>query len=292
MPRITYDKPRKITNEYYPISIIKTLGSPYDKTHHDKLLYIDINKSGTHSIEIHDGIAFQPIPSVHEEKRDIYYIAGASGSGKSYIARTIANNYKKMFPEREIYLISKLDYDETLDKMDVPPKRIDYTTLKDNPLDINELSNSLIIFDDYDTITPKKDLDAVLNLINDIAIMGRKHHEEQGNISMLCLTHYLTNYKSTRLILNEANFFIIYPQATSYHALYYLLNTHVGMTKEDIKKMKKLNSRWVLIHKNFPQYMLSQHNCKILNIDESDEDSEYSDERIIRRRRRKKRYFK
>ena len=95
------------------------------------------------------------------------------------------------------YLISKLEADETIDSMDPPPIRIDYKTFIDDPPDINKLANSMVIFDDYDVIQGKEG-DAVHTLIDDIATMGRKHGEDQGCISMLCLTHALTNYKKTR----------------------------------------------------------------------------------------------
>lgn len=97
--------------------------------------------------------------------------------------------------------------------------------------------------------------------------MGRKHSEDQGNVSMLVLSHYLTNYKKTRLILNEANYFVVYPQATSSHALGYLLKTHLGLEKDDIKRLKRLG-RWVLLHKSYPQYLLSAQTCELLHLDD------------------------
>jgi ABC-type multidrug transport system ATPase subunit len=47
------------------------------------------------------------------ESRELVAIRGASGSGKSYIARGLAEKYKKMFPDRQVYLISKLLEDST-----------------------------------------------------------------------------------------------------------------------------------------------------------------------------------
>ena len=64
---------------------------------------------------------FMPIPDPDPTARQIWYAAGISGSGKSYFARGIAENYKKLFPDREIYLISKypVDEDDTLGKMKI-----------------------------------------------------------------------------------------------------------------------------------------------------------------------------
>jgi polynucleotide 5'-kinase involved in rRNA processing len=125
------------------------------------------------TIRIPDDCTFQPIPSPDPKKREIYYIAGASGSGKSFFARGIAENYKKLYPDREIYLISKLNSDTTLDTMKVgKPKRINIETFLTDPLDLDECKNCLIICDDWDTITPKPLYEAIHKLIEDICIMG------------------------------------------------------------------------------------------------------------------------
>jgi len=269
MPTFTLTKPKsKEKKHIYPVAIIKG----EDKKLHNKFLYLDNREKiaeGSKQItevEIPDDCLFSIIPSTDPDKRDIYYIAGASGSGKSHIAKNIANNYKRMYPDRPVYLVSKLEEDETIDSMEIPPIRLDYKEWVESPPDINALSNSMIIFDDYDTIEGKEGK-AVQQVIEDIAIMGRRHTDNQGNVSMLCLTHYLTNYKKTRLILNEANYFIVYPQATSSHALSYLLKTHLGLEKDDIKKLKKLG-RWVLFHKSYPQYMISGQKAELLHLND------------------------
>jgi len=213
------------------------------------------------SIILPSDSSFQLIPSNDPNKRQVYYIAGASGSGKSYIARGLAEYYKKFFPDREIYLISKLDYDETLDSMKIgKPKRINVQTLIDDPIDMKELTDSLIIFDDYDCFEGNTGK-IVQQLIDDIAITGR-----HTNTSMLCLTHYISNYKKTRLLLNECQYMVLYPQATSYHQLCYLLKNHIGLSKQDCLELKKLG-RWICIAKNYPQYLISEHSAKILHTD-------------------------
>lgn len=253
---------KKAKKNKYAIAIVKGEKGNQD---YNKFLVLDDDPKikGITQIEIDDDVCFQILPNVNKDKRDIFYIAGASGSGKSYVARTIADNYHKMYPDRKIYIISKLEADDTLDKMKAPFHRLKYEKLVEFPIDINEFSHSLVIFDDYDTIQGKAGK-AVHQLIEDIAIMGRKHNDKQGCITMLCLTHYITNYKKTRLLLNEANYFVVYPQATSTHALTYLLKTHLGFDRKDIKKLKKMG-RWVCFHKSYPQYLLSSQHGRILH---------------------------
>jgi len=205
-----------------------------------------------------DGGCFQVIPSPDPTKREVFYIAGASGSGKSFMAKGIMEMYQKFHPSRPIYLVSKLAEDDTLDSMIPKPKRIKVQSLIDDYPEIEEFRDCLVCFDDYDTFTG--DADKVIHkLIDDLAIMGR-----HTNTTMLCLSHYLTNYKKTRLLLTEATHIVVYPMATSFHALGYLLKTHIGASKEDVRDLKKMG-RWVCIHKNFPQWLISAQHARVLN---------------------------
>lgn len=206
------------------------------------------------------GDKFEVIPPTDEDKRSVYYIAGASGSGKSYVAGQIATNYKKLHPKNEVYLISKLKEDSTLDSLTVGrPKRINIDSILDDPPKIEEFRNCLVIFDDYDGITGKLGK-AILELITDIAITGR-----HTATNLILCTHHISNYSKTRLLLNEATHYILYPQSSSFNALKHLLIHYLGMDTDEIKALKSIKSRWVCFHKNYPQYQLSQTSCKILH---------------------------
>lgn len=72
---------------------------------------------GFSELDLSDGYLFQQVPNDKKE-RDVLFVAGKSGSGKSYYTREYIKQYHKMFPKRDIYLISYLDEDETLDAFD------------------------------------------------------------------------------------------------------------------------------------------------------------------------------
>lgn len=55
-------------------------------------------------IEIEDG-KFIQIPSVNE--RSVNYISGPSGSGKSYCATGLARSFKKIYPEKDLYVFQE-----------------------------------------------------------------------------------------------------------------------------------------------------------------------------------------
>jgi len=216
-------------------------------------------------IKLPHGSQFGLLPTSNPEKREVWYIAGASGSGKSYIGKRLAETYMKYFPQRDVYLVSKLEEDDTLDSMKGRQCiRLKPEKLAENPLtDLEMLRDCMVIFDDYDTI-PGKEGKAVQKLIDDIAIMGR-----HTNTTMLCLTHYLTNYSKTRLLLTEATHIIVYPLSTGAHALNYLLKTYLGLEKEEISHIRRGGSRWVMFFKNYPSFCVTENEAFILHEDRS-----------------------
>lgn len=265
-----------------PIAILKSEKGTKDPQH-NSFLYLDLDdkpsktKKKKITLEFHQ--KFEILPNTNPDKRDVMMISGASGSGKSYITRQIIDNYAKLYPDRKIFIVSRLDEDETLDgikskniiKLDIP-------SLVDDGFDINNplFYKSCFILDDVDDLPDKKQQKAVQDMLNTIAIMGRLHKKKlneegketgQGGISLYFLTHYLSNYKATRIILNESTHYVLYPQSTATNQLYYILNKYLGLDRKDILALKKMNSRWVCIHKNYPQYMVGQYSAELLHQD-------------------------
>jgi len=220
----------------------------------------EVEQKGSSKIKLPPGSTFSLNINPDPEKRFIYYIAGASGSGKSYIAKHIAEQYQKQFKGRPVYLVSKLKEDETLDGMTEKPLRLNIEKLMATPMkDLEPLRETLVIFDDYDTLQGKE-AKAVQTLIDDICIMGR-----HTITSILILSHHLSNYKSTRLCLTEATHFVVYPQSTGAHALNYFLKTYVGMGPKEVQAIKNTGSRWLTIHKNFPIYYITETEAGLIN---------------------------
>jgi hypothetical protein len=220
----------------------------------------EVEETGSTKIKLPPGSTFGLNFNPDETKRSIYYIAGASGSGKSYIAKHLSEQYQTLFKGRPVYLVSKLKEDETLDGMKIRPMRLNIEKITEKPMtDLEPLRDSLVIFDDYDTLTGKE-AKAVQQLIDDICIMGR-----HTVTSILILSHHLSNFKKTRLCLTEATHFVVYPQSTGAHALNYFLKTYVGMGPKEVQSIKNTGSRWLCIHKNFPIYYITETEAGLLN---------------------------
>lgn len=191
------------------------------------------------------------IPSV-SPKRDVIYIAGRSGSGKSYRIAHYAKNYSRVNPENRIYVISRIKDDpafEIFKHSRIEPDDIANISDEDE-FSTEDFKNSLIIFDDIGTLTGKK-LTSVTNLIDNILNCGRHY-----STSIIVSSHLLTDYSKTRNILNEATILTFFPQGCSRKSLNYTLESYLGLEKEKIKEILRVKSRHITIKKTFPTVFL------------------------------------
>ena len=205
---------------------------------------------------------FQQIPNITTE-RQILYVTGASGSGKSYFTKAFTDQYKKIYPKREVYLFSSISDDSSIDKVK-NLKRIKLTPefLMDE-INAQDFKDSLVIFDDTDCITDKKMKLKITGILNSILETGRHF-----NVSCIYTSHVACDGRETKRILNEAHSITIFPHGLGGRSLKYLLDSYLGLDKEQIKRIKKLQSRWVSILKTFPMVILSEREAFVLNIED------------------------
>lgn len=221
-------------------------------------------------IPLKDG-KFQQIPNENASKtskREILYITGPSGSGKSTYTLNYLKQYKKKFKKNEIWLFSALTEDETIDK--AKPKRIIIDDrLLTEPIEIVEFTDSLVIFDDIDVIKNKEHRAAVYDILNAILETGRHH-----NISCVITNHLPTAGKDTRRVINECHSVTYFPQAGAAGQMKRLLQDYLGLDRDTLKKIRKLNTRWATVFKNYPMCVMTEKLVFSLNPDESDDESE------------------
>jgi Cdc6-like AAA superfamily ATPase len=215
-------------------------------------------------LKLKDKQHFQLIPN-DGVARDICYVTGASGSGKSYFTKQYADQYRKIYPKREIYLISSLSDDSSIDSIK-NLRRIKLSpAFLGEDIQATDFKDSLVIFDDCEALTDKRMKVKVQSILNQLLTIGRHH-----NISVCNLTHSACNGSETKLILNESNTITIFPHGLGGRSLKYLLDQYLGLDKHQIKKLKKLKSRWVTIIKGYPMVVLSEKECYILNSNDDD----------------------
>ncbi len=219
-------------------------------------------------LKIANDSKFQHIPDTTKE-REILYITGPSGSGKSTYTRKYLEQYKKKFKNRPIYLFSSLPSDESLDK--VQPKRIKLDeTIHTDPIAVEELKESICIFDDIDVISDKKIREGVYTILNQVLEIGRHY-----KIHCVVTNHLPTNGKDTRRILNEAHTVTYFPHSAG-GKIKYMLEEYVGLDKKQIAYVKRQNSRACTIFKNYPQCYLLEHEIGLLNLHDDDSEKEES----------------
>ena len=245
-----------------PVAMIK--GGKYDK----KLIYInpdlnDHDATDFKHLKIANESKFQQVPDTTTE-RQILYITGPSGSGKSTYTRMFLEEYKRKYKDREIYLFSSLKEDESLDK--IKPKRfkIDDSLWKD-PLNAEELKESVCIFDDIDVITDKKIKEAVYKIMDNVLEIGRHF-----KITAVITNHLPTTGLFTRRILNEAHCYIFFPHSAG-GKIRYLLQEYLDIDKKMVSYFKNANSRWCCIFKNFPMAYMLEHEIGMLHANEDDD---------------------
>ncbi len=223
----------------------------------DELLNDKLNKE----ITVEDGTLF-PIPYLNadgEKQRQSIFICGQSGSGKStWIARYV-EYYKMLFPKNDVILFSKKEKDEALDHIKAI-KRIPITPeLMEEDIEPEDLKDSLVIFDDVDTIKDKKLQEFIHKLRDDLLETGRSE-----NVYVLITGHTFMNWNKTKVTLSESSGVVVYPKRTSSETLKNFLRKYCGLDKDQIAKIEKLDSRAVYINKNYPKYVVSDHKIYLL----------------------------
>lgn len=216
----------------------------------------EYNSRARKELIIHDDGVVQVLPNYSEPERS--YVAGPTGSGKSTNVARYLEQLKKVFPDRDIFLFSDVDQDKILDKLEPLRMKLDEEFLENTPSP-GTLKDSIVIFDDIDSIDDKKIREKVASLRDSLLKRGR--HED---ISVIVTNHLLTNYKETRTILNEVNSITFFPKSGSSHGIQYMLKTYVGLSAKQIQKIFTLPSRWITVYKHYPMYVIYEKGVYLL----------------------------
>jgi hypothetical protein len=224
----------------------------------------DIKKSCTKELILDEGILI-PLPLNTEEDKDIehIYVSGPTKSGKStWIGRYIGL-YKEMYPDNPVWLFSRLDADEALDKYKIRRISLDEGLL-DNPMSaadfVKKSPGALVVFDDIDTI-PDKDINKEVHRIRDDLLETGRHE----TVSVISTSHLIMNYNKTRNILNEASAVTFYPRSSGTYHIKRFLKVYAGLDNKMIEKVMNYPSRWITLYKNYPMYILHEKGALLLS---------------------------
>lgn len=209
-------------------------------------------------------------------KCSIPLIAGPQGIGKSYLTASLVREYLDRNPDNSCWYFSAtcIDDDPAYELID----RISQVIT--DPNDPNYVGNvmelditfqdeksyfkfgDIFVFDDCNTIRDETIRKQVINIMEQLLETGRK-------LGYNCIiTSHLINpndKKFGRILMNEMTDLIVFPDGGGMSQIRYALKKYFDFSDKQIDKLKESGSRWVWIHKLYPQYIMTEHRiCKPL----------------------------
>lgn len=214
--------------------------------------------SGSSFVRVDGRGKFEVLPNISPTGRDVILVMGKSGTGKSYFLRAFAANYRKLYRGRDVFLLSGLDKDATLDALP-GLNRIDRTKLaSDKPERIEPWRDSLVLVDDVETL-PKDEAEAADKLQSTAITQGRHEH-----VSYLRAMHPVVGKlpKADTLMVAESDGIVVYP-GTSDKSYIYLL-ARVGISEAAARRILAVkDSRWVYVHHTPPRFTVSEFEVRL-----------------------------
>jgi len=232
-----------------------------DDKNDELIVKVNANKNGLKSIECKDKDYIQPIPDKTKE-RSIIYCSGKSGSGKSYFVMHYVKEYQKQHPKNDVILFSSITTDAgSLDKIKGLKKmKLNEEFLNDAELNNIEIyKNTMVIFDDTDCITDKRLKLKINGILNKILETGR--HE---NVSCCYTSHLACKGNETKTILNESHLIVYFPDGTPPRIVNNLLENYVGLTRDQIRKVNEIDSRWIAFYHQSPPVIMWEKGVKMV----------------------------
>jgi hypothetical protein len=194
---------------------------------------------------------FFPIP--RSDRRPTGYVAASQGAGKSTFVSVYVKYYQALHPDHHFYLFSGLDHDDVLDKRN-PERVLLDKSFTDAPIDPQCVENSIVCFDDVDSIPNKKLKEAVYDCRKNLLNIGR-----HKNVGVICTNHTLLNNAETKNMLSESDFVVIFPGSGSKTQPKNFLTNYFGVSAKLTHYILKSQSRWVFCWKVFPNYVMTEN---------------------------------
>lgn len=221
----------------------------------------EINKIEVPDNEILQHMPFQDLKGGNN--RQILYINGASGSGKSYYTSMYLKEYLKMFPKNKIYIFSSVNEDKKLDELH--KKRVKRVPLNEKfvntPLTIDDFKDCLVLYDDTEMITNRSLVEKMLALKALIMTTGR--HTNTFYIE----TCHLPGGYNNRLLLAEAFSLTLFLGNMGAKASHRFLENAFGFDSKQVRMIRNIKSRWVTIFRTQPLTVMYEHGMIHMGID-------------------------
>lgn len=221
------------------------------------------------NVELPAGFEFADVPHIDEEQRDVYYISGPPGIGKSWFIAALCKQFKKRKPDSHVWLISEKPIDPALDSLTEKqgkPERLSIERMMIEPPDFTEFAGDLVILDDCDALTgPAKKF--AKDLTAKFLDLGRNSTGEKGDgITVAIVGHQSTNYNSTRHILSLHTKNVVWPEPTAENQYVALLRASGLYSEHDrLLGMGRADTHgWVAMNMRAPRVFVSRWEAQLI----------------------------
>jgi hypothetical protein len=224
------------------------------------------NKDANKRLYTNDKFQLMPFYDYNKKQinRDVIYISGGAGAGKTYFISRYALEFNEIFHTSPIYFISskrlkdETDYDNVsnIKQLDINDIEMLETVCESGkPFEYfsHKSGYSLVIFDDAEALPPKVEK-LVQLILESILQIGRSK-----GIYCIISRHILCNNVKTKVIISECNKVVLFTNTLSNHAIKYFLTNYIGFDKNQINTVIDTKSRYCIINKNVPKYLMFEH---------------------------------
>jgi len=196
------------------------------------------------------------------KERDVVYITGSSGAGKSHFASRFILEYMAENPKNPVYLFSSISQDKCMDAL--AEKGLKRVVLGEDFVNtsfiLSDFEDSLLIFDDIDVIVDKRLKTKLYQILNNLLMTGR-----HSKTSVIFTSHIATNGQETKILLAECTHLVCFPKMMNGRSRDYLLKSYIGLNAKEVKEILQLRSRAVVFIRGYPQVVVHEKGCYIIN---------------------------
>ena len=208
---------------------------------------------------------FEVVPIVKPTELNTvsFFVSASSGSGKSYFVAGLVNTIRTLdrFKEAEVFLITgqqKADpaYEDQIEHyLKINMDSDEFFTLK-----YQDFENSIVIFDDVNSLGNRYLESFVFNLQKSLAENGRKN-----NIALININHSSRDFQRTKYIIHESMYYTLFP-SHNWNDTKKFLKSYLDYDENQMKDIKRLSrhTRAMTFHKQVPQYIVADHMIKLV----------------------------
>ena len=165
-------------------------------------------------------------------------ISGEQGSGKSTMGAMFVMQYEKMYPKRNLFLVSQKS--KSIDRNLSNIKNLHQLSDDEiNNFNLEGYKNSLFLIDDSDF---GKNVKSVMELFNLVSSVGREY-----NISWIFITHFNSRLNVSKAY-SEFKVFITFHNNLNNNRM---LMCHMGMNRTKIERLVNMKSSYYMFNRMY-----------------------------------------